>query len=99
MDGNKSEGIILEEIARILKLHRSRGPRRPPRIILMGPPGCGKTDHARNLAQKYKLQYVKISHIIKDLIRTEGKSAKGKDLKERLDSASPCKQLSINPLL
>jgi SpoVK/Ycf46/Vps4 family AAA+-type ATPase len=40
---------------RILKLNRSRGPRRPPRIILIGPPGCGKTEHARNIAAKYKV--------------------------------------------
>jgi polynucleotide 5'-kinase involved in rRNA processing len=43
MDGNKSEGIVLEEIARILKLNKSNAPRRPPRIILIGPPGSGKT--------------------------------------------------------
>ena len=73
--------MVLEEIVRILKLNRSRGPRRPPRVILLGPPGCGKTDYGRKIAEKYKLQYVKISHIIKELIRTEGKSAKGKDLK------------------
>ena len=43
IDGNKAEGVILEEIVRILKLKRTLGPRRPPRILLMGPPGCGKT--------------------------------------------------------
>jgi SpoVK/Ycf46/Vps4 family AAA+-type ATPase len=69
LDGNRPEGVILEEIVRILKLNRSKGPRRPPRILLMGPPGCGKTDYATKLARKYKLQYVKVSHIIKDLIR------------------------------
>lgn len=55
MDGNSQENVLLEEIVRILKLNRSKGPRRPPRILLMGPPGCGKTDHARKLASKYKL--------------------------------------------
>ena len=50
LDGNRPEGVILEEIVRILQLNRSKGPRRPPRILLMGPPGCGKTDHARRIA-------------------------------------------------
>lgn len=50
LDGNRPEGVILEEIVRILKLTRSKGPRRPPRVLLMGPPGCGKTEHARKLA-------------------------------------------------
>ena len=90
LDGNKPEGIILEEIVRILKLQRSRGPRRPPRVLLMGPPGCGKTGYAQKLAEKYKLQYVKVTHIIKDLIRSEGNSSKGKDLRERLEHAIPC---------
>jgi hypothetical protein len=37
MDGEKNEGVILEEIVRILKLYRSNAPRRPPRIMIMGP--------------------------------------------------------------
>lgn len=50
MDGNKSEGIVLEEIARILKLNKSNAPRRPPRIVLIGPPGCSKTGIALKIA-------------------------------------------------
>ena len=91
LDGNKHEGVILEEIARILKLQRSRAPRRPPRVLIMGPPGCGKTLYAQAVAKKYQLQYVKVSHIVKDLIRTEGKSARGKELQQRLDTCTPCK--------
>jgi SpoVK/Ycf46/Vps4 family AAA+-type ATPase len=53
IDGNRQEGVILEEIVRTLKLSRSSGPRRPPRIFIMGPPGCGKTQHAQALAQKF----------------------------------------------
>jgi len=53
MDGNKPEGIILEEIARIIKLQRSNAPRRPQRIILLGPPGSRKTAHAKRIAEKY----------------------------------------------
>lgn len=53
IDGNRPEGVILEEIVRTLKLSRSSGPRRPPRIFIMGPPGCGKTQHAQTLAQKF----------------------------------------------
>ena len=71
MDGNKPEGIVLEEIARLLKLNKSNAPRRPPRIILLGPPGCGKTGIALKIAQKYQLTYVKVTHMIKDLIRKE----------------------------
>ena len=61
MDGNKPEETVLEEIVRILKLNKSNAPRRPPRIILLGPQGCGKTFHARRIAEKFKLAYVKVS--------------------------------------
>jgi len=43
MDGNKQEAIVLEDIARLLKLNKSNAPERPPRVVLIGPPGCGKT--------------------------------------------------------
>ena len=39
VDANKPEQKILEEIARILFLKESSAPRKPPKIILMGPPG------------------------------------------------------------
>ena len=58
----------------------------------MGPPGSGKTQHAVRLAQKFKLQYVKVKHMITDLIRQVGpKSAKGKMLKENLANGDPSK--------
>jgi AAA+ superfamily predicted ATPase len=95
LDGNRAEGVILEEIVRIYKLNRSKGPRRPPRILLMGPPGCGKTDHAKRLADKYKLQYVKVSHMIKSLIRNETDPVKANDLRQRLSTCKPCKYLSL----
>lgn len=53
MDGNKNEGIILEEVVRILKLNRSSAPRRPPRVMLIGPPGCEKSTYAQRIAHKY----------------------------------------------
>jgi len=47
----------------------------------MGPPGCGKTTHAKRLAQKYKLQYVKVSELIKDYIRNESNAGKAAELR------------------
>lgn len=95
LDGNRPEGVILEEIVRILKLNRSKCPRRPPRILLMGPPGCGKTEHARRLADKYKLQYIKVAHIIKDMIRTEPNATKANEMRQRLENCKPCNIYSL----
>lgn len=83
--------MVLEDIARILKLNKSDAPRRPPRIMLMGPPGCGKTAQAKHIAHKFKLAYIKVNHLIKDTIRREGNSQKGKDLKQRLATSAASK--------
>ena len=69
---------------RILKLKRSLAPRRPPRILLMGPPGCGKSHHARKVAEKYKLAYIRTSTLVKDMIRRDSQSASAKEIKEKL---------------
>lgn len=95
MDGNRPESVILEEIVRILKLTRSKGPRRPPRVLLLGPPGCGKTEHAKKLAAKYKIQYIKVLEMVKDHIRNEKDRAKADDLKQRLENAKPRKPIEI----
>lgn len=39
VDANNPEQKILEEIARILFLKESRAPRKPPKVVLLGPPG------------------------------------------------------------
>ena len=89
LDGNRAEGVILEEIVRILKLTRSKGPRRPPRILLMGPPGCSKTEHAQHLSYKYKVQYVKVSHLIKDFIRNDKNKERAVEMRSLLESCKP----------
>ena len=58
LDGCKSEQQILEEIVRVLKLKRTKAPRRPQRVILMGPPGSQTEQQAIKIALKYKLVYV-----------------------------------------
>ena len=95
MDGNRPESVILEEIVRILKLTRSKGPRRPPRVLLLGPPGCGKTEHAKKLAAKYKIQYVKVAEMVKDYLIRNGEKdrAKAEELKTRLENAKPRKPI------
>jgi adenylate kinase family enzyme len=55
----------------------------------MGPPGCGKTEHAQRLADKFKVQYVKVAHLIKDHIRNEKDKAKAAELRALLESCKP----------
>lgn len=57
---------------RILRLNKTNAPRSPPRIMILGPPGCGKSLYAKRVAEKYRLSYIRVKNLIKDLIRAEG---------------------------
>jgi adenylate kinase len=44
IDANKDQPIVLENIARVLKFKQSqKAPKRAPRIIMIGPPGSGRS--------------------------------------------------------
>ena len=45
---------------------KSNAPRRPPRVLLLGPPGSGRTEQARKIAAKFGLMYVSTSHLLKN---------------------------------
>ena len=91
LDGTKSEQQILEEIARVLKLKQTKAPRRPQRIILMGPPGSNTEVQAQKIAEKYKLVYVQVLQMFKDAIRREGDTVLAQDLATRLQNNEPRK--------
>jgi hypothetical protein len=65
IDGSKLLGVVLEEIA---ELNRTSAPRRPLRILLMEQLGCGKTAQAKKIDEKYKITFIKVNSIIKDMI-------------------------------
>ena len=51
----------------MLKLrYRNDAPRRPPRVILLGCPGGGKTTQAEELARRFGLTNINIEKLLKD---------------------------------
>lgn len=91
LDGGKSEQQILEEIVRVLKLKRTKAPRKPQRVILLGPPGSQTEQQAVKIAEKYKLVYVQVTQMLKDAIRREGDTPLAQDLATKLHNNEPCK--------
>jgi adenylate kinase family enzyme len=67
----EQETLVVEEIFRCLKIKKTKAPKRPKRIILLGPPGSQKERYAQWLADKYKLVNVRVSQLITDHIRRE----------------------------
>jgi len=89
VDSNKAEQKILEEIARILFLKESSAPRKPPKIILMGPPGVDMRQHANDIAGKYKLINLDVDQICKDLVRRQGDNPNAAQLRQLIKNGDP----------
>jgi adenylate kinase family enzyme len=89
IDSNKQEQKILEEIARILFLNESSAPRKPPKIILMGPPGVDTKEHATKISQKYKLINLDVDQICKDLVRRQGDNPNASQLRKLIKNGEP----------
>ena len=65
IDANQDHDTVVNDIARIMKLRlKSNAPRRPPRVLIVGAPGSGKTTLGRLIAQKYGLVYVSASNLL-----------------------------------
>jgi adenylate kinase len=47
---------------------RSNAPRRPPRVILLGPPGSGRSTQASIIAKKYGLVHISTRALLKNEI-------------------------------
>ena len=47
---------------------RSNAPRRPPRVILLGPPGSGRSTQATIIAKRYGLVHVCARSLLKSEI-------------------------------
>ena len=89
VDANKPEQKILEEIARILFLSESDAPRKPPKIILMGPPGVDTREYANDISQKYKLINLDVDMICKDLVRRQGENPTAGQLRQLIKNGEP----------
>lgn len=47
---------VASDIARVLRIRfRNNAPRRPPRVILLGPPGSGRSTQASTMAERFGL--------------------------------------------
>jgi adenylate kinase len=63
---DKIQNDVANDLARMLRIRfRSNAPRRPPRIILVGPPGSGRSTQASTLARRYGLVHICTRSLIK----------------------------------
>ncbi|CAG9320457.1 unnamed protein product [Blepharisma stoltei] len=68
---------IADRVAKIFLMKgRSNAPRRPPKVILLGPPGSGRSSQAQNLAVRYGLSLVSTSQLLRDQINRKSEIGK-----------------------
>ena len=66
---DKAQNDVANDLARMLRLRcKSGAPRRPPRVILLGPPGSGRSTQAQLIARKYGLTHICTRSLLKDEI-------------------------------
>lgn len=87
IDGNQKQDVVLQEIARILKLKMIDAPRRAPKILLIGAPGSGKSTQAERIAIKLKVIHVKATSLLKNYINNG--TDQGKQLWKLLKEGEP----------
>ena len=66
---DKVQNDVANDLARMLRIRfRSNAPRRPPRVILLGPPGSGRSTQADIIAKRYGLIHVCTRGLLKNEI-------------------------------
>jgi adenylate kinase len=75
--GRPAANIVGSEIANMLRLRfKSTAPRRPPRVMMIGPPGSGKTTQAALMAKKYGMVHLNLKDMLKSEIQAKPHIAK-----------------------
>lgn len=74
---DKDMNQTLETISRILKFkNKTLGARRPPKILLLGPPCSKKSEVANIIAKKYNIVHISISNLLYSEIRKNNDNSK-----------------------
>lgn len=67
---DKSYNDVIPDLMRMLNLRfRENAPRRPPRIVLVGPPGSGRNTQSKAIAQCFGLVHISARALLKNEIK------------------------------
>jgi adenylate kinase len=76
---------------------KSGAPRRPPRIIIAGPPGSGKYTQSKILSEAYGIVHVSVNELLKKEISTNREL--GKSISAALDAGEPVPDHIVNRII
>ncbi len=61
---------------------KAQSPKRPPRLIILGPPGSGRATQARNLSKRYGLVHISTMNLLRNEISK--KTERGQIISENI---------------
>ena len=94
----KTQGDIANDLARILRIRfKSNAPRRPPRVILLGPPGSGRSTQATAISKHFGLVHLCTRTILKNEIAKGTPHAK--DIQLCIDEGRMVPDQTVLPLI
>ena len=94
----RNQADVANDLARILRIRfKSNGPRRPARVILLGPPGSGRSHQAQALSERFGLVYVCTRRLLKNEISSGTKA--GKEIQKSIDEGKLVPDSILTPLI
>lgn len=95
---DRSANEVVPDLTRMLNLRfRENAPRRPPRIVLVGPPGSGRNTQSKAIAQAFGLVHVSARALLKNEIKRSPEV--GKIISQCMDSGELVPDNILNPLI
>ena len=95
---DKAQSDVANELGKMLKLRfRSNAPRRPPRVILLGPPGSGRQTQATLIASFFGLVEISMRQLLKQEIQANTEN--GKIISDCTSKGEPIPDDIVNYLL
>ena len=77
VDQFKNQNDVVDELAKLLKFkNKTNAARRPPRIILIAPPSCGKMSIVNRLARQLQIIPVNVMDLLKKEISAKNENSK-----------------------
>lgn len=97
-DQFSSQQEVQNELLKILKLrYKNDAPRRPPRIVILGPPGSGRTSQCEAIANQFGLVNVSVRNLIRrEMLDNKGNAG---NLSKCIDNGEPINENILNNLV
>jgi len=67
---DKDQNEVANDLARMLRIrYKNDAPRRPPRVIILGPPGSGRGTQAKIIAKRFGLVCIQAGSLLREEVK------------------------------